>query len=127
MDYKSITTEELEQMIRQKGQKDGEALCELGERYLYGKNGTMANPTKAGRLFEKAEKLGEKRAYAGLAEMYHKGIFFIKNEDIAREYYAKAGMSFPQNEPPQPDHLSRLSMCRRGISQPTVKLQKWKS
>lgn len=103
MDYKSITTEELEQMIRQKGQKDGEALCELGERYLYGKNGTMANPTKAGRLFEKAEKLGEKRAYAGLAEMYHKGIFFIKNEDIAREYYAKAGMSFPQNEPPQPD------------------------
>ena len=24
-------------------------------------------------------------------------------------------------------HLSRLSMCRRGISQPTVKLQKWKS
>lgn len=59
MDYKSITTEELEQMIRQKGQKDGEALCELGERYLYGKNGTMANPTKAGRLFEKAEKLGE--------------------------------------------------------------------
>lgn len=103
MDYKSITTEELEQMVRQKGQKDGEALCELGERYLYGKNGTMANPTKAGRLFEKAEKLGEKRAYAGLAEMYHKGIFFIKNEDIAREYYAKAGMSFPQNEPPQPD------------------------
>lgn len=103
MDYKSITTEELEQMIRQKGQKDGEALCELGERYLYGKNGTMANPTKAGRLFEKAEKLGEKRAYAVLAEMYHKGIFFIKNEDIAREYYAKAGMSFPQNEPPQPD------------------------
>ena len=58
MDYKSITTEELEQMVRQKGQKDGEALCELGERYLYGKNGTMANPTKAGRLFEKAEKLG---------------------------------------------------------------------
>lgn len=35
--------------------------------------------------------------------MYHKGIFFIKNEDIAREYYAKAGMSFPQNEPPQPE------------------------
>lgn len=100
MDYKSITTEELERMIRQMGQKDGEALCELGERYLYGQNGTMANPTKAGRLFEKAEKLGEKRAYAGLAEMYHKGIFFIKNEDIAREYYAKAGMSFPQNEPP---------------------------
>lgn len=103
MDYKSITTEELERMIRQMGQKDGEALCELGERYLYGQNGTMANPTKAGRLFEKAEKLGEKRAYAGLAEMYHKGIFFIKNEDIAREYYAKAGMSFPQNEPPQPE------------------------
>ena len=103
MDYKSITTEELERMIRQMGQKDGEALCELGERYLYGQNGTMANPTKAGRLFEKAEKLGEKRAYAGLAEMYHKGIFFIKNEDIAREYYAKAGMRFPQNEPPQPE------------------------
>ena len=34
MDYKSITTEELEQVIRQKGKKDGEALCELGARYL---------------------------------------------------------------------------------------------
>ena len=28
-------------LSRQKGQKDGEALCELGERYLYGKNGTI--------------------------------------------------------------------------------------
>ena len=53
MDYKSITTEELERMIRQMGQKDGEALCELGERYLYGQNGTMANPTKAGRCLKK--------------------------------------------------------------------------
>ena len=91
MDYKSITTEELEQMIRQKGQKDGEALCELGERYLYGKNGTMANPTKAGRLFEKAEKLGEKRAYAGLAEMYHKGIFFIKMKILPGNIMQKPG------------------------------------
>lgn len=34
MDYKSITTEELERMIRQMGQKDGEALCELGRALL---------------------------------------------------------------------------------------------
>lgn len=93
MDYKSAATEELEQIVRQpNGQKNGEALCELGERYLYGTNSTKVNHMRAFQFFSKGEKLGEKRAYAALAEMYHNGILFPKNEDVAREYYMKAGI-----------------------------------
>ena len=32
MDYQSISNEELEKMV---ANKDGEAICELGERFLY--------------------------------------------------------------------------------------------
>lgn len=34
MDYQSISNEELEKMV---ANKDGEAICELGELLLYGK------------------------------------------------------------------------------------------
>lgn len=101
MDYKSAATEELEQIVRQpNGQKNGAALCELGERYLHGTNSTKVNHMRAFQFFSKGEKLGEKRAYAALAEMYHNGILFPKNEDVAREYYIKAGIQPPIAETP---------------------------
>lgn len=109
MDYKSAVTEELEQIIRQpNGQKNGEVLCELGERYLYGTNNTKVNHMRAFQFFSKGEKLGEKRAYAALAEMYHNGILFPKNEDVAREYYMKAGIQ----PPAQSDNIEqRIESC----------------
>lgn len=109
MDYKSAATEELEQIVRQpNGQKNGEVLCELGERYLYGTNSTKVNHMRAFQFFSKGEKLGEKRAYAALAEMYYNGILFPKNEDVAKEYYMKAGIQ----PPAQSDNIEqRIESC----------------
>ena len=53
MNYQSISNEELEKMV---ANKDGEAICELGERFLYGKNGSPQNLTRAYQLFHKGEK-----------------------------------------------------------------------
>ena len=78
MDYQSISNEELEKMV---ANKDGEAICELGERFLYGKNGSPQNLTRAYQLFHKGEKRGLARAYVGLGEMYRQGLLMVKNEN----------------------------------------------
>ena len=67
MDYKNATIEELESLVNQ---KDGEAICELGERCLYGRGGIAINPSKAYKMFHKGENIHMPRAYAGLGEMY---------------------------------------------------------
>lgn len=95
MDYKNATVEELETLVNQ---KDGEAICELGERCLYGRGGITVNPSKAYKMFHKGENMQMPRAYVGLGEMYRKGIFFAQNETMAREYYVKAGVDYPKSE-----------------------------
>lgn len=92
MDYRSASREELEHLANS---KDGEAVCELGERYLYGRDGREVNVTKAYHLFHKGEEMGLPQAYVGLGEMYREGRFFAKNEGLAREYYKKAGVPYP--------------------------------
>lgn len=92
MDYSNLSNEELEGLVNK---KDGEAICELGERCMYGIRDYEINLTRAAQLFHKGEKMGLTRAYIGLGEMYRKGVGFIKNEEIAREYYRKAGVSYP--------------------------------
>ena len=52
MDYKSLSEEELERLVVQ---KDGEAICELGERCMYGSCGHEINLTRAYQLFHKGE------------------------------------------------------------------------
>ena len=88
MDYDNATNDELEALVNQ---KDGDAICELAERYMYGKNGCRKNLTRAYQLLHKGEKMGLQRAYIGLAQMYDNGIYFVKNEKLAKEYYDKAG------------------------------------
>lgn len=88
MDYSNATNEELERLVNQ---KDGEAICELGERCMYGTKGHERNLTRAYQLFHKGEKMSKTRAYLGLATMYEQGIYFAKNQKIANEYYQKAG------------------------------------
>ena len=50
MDYINATDSELEQLVQQ---KDINAICELGERYLYGKNGHEKQYTLLIRCFTK--------------------------------------------------------------------------
>lgn len=88
MDYKRASREELEQLA---DRKEGEAICELGERYLHGTDGGEVNGAKAYKFFHRGEKMGLSRAYAGLGDMYQKGIYVARNEKLAREYYDKAG------------------------------------
>lgn len=88
MDYSNKSNEELLQLVNQ---KDGEAICELGERCLYGTKGHEKNLTKAYQMFHKAEKMGLEKGYLGLAYMYENGVYFAKNQKIADEYYQKAG------------------------------------
>ncbi len=105
MDYSNATNEKLEQLA---GQKDGDAICELGERCMYGTKGHTKNLTRAYQLFHKGEKLGLKRAYLGLAQMYEAGIYFAKSEELADEYYRKAGGKVKQDQeivPPQTGQL----------------------
>lgn len=103
MDYSNTTNEELEQLA---GQKDGEAICELGERCMYGTNGCAKNLTRAYQLFHKGEKLGLKRAYLGLAKMYEKGIYFAKNDDLANEYHQKAEGKMKQEQEPEKKEMT---------------------
>lgn len=92
MDYSNASNQELEHLVNN---KDGDAICELGERCMYGTRGHEVNLTRAYQLFHKGEKMGLSRAYVGLGEMYRNGIRFAKNEDIARGYYKKAGVPYP--------------------------------
>lgn len=96
MDYKGASNEELERLVNS---KDGEAICELGERCLHGTGGHEINLTRAYQLFHKGEKMGISRACAGLGEMYQKGLFFAPNERLAREYYQKAGIPYHLDSP----------------------------
>lgn len=50
MDYINATDSELEQLVQQ---KDINAICELGERYLYGKNGHEKQYSLAYKMFHK--------------------------------------------------------------------------
>lgn len=88
MNYENMSDEELEQLVIQ---KDGEAICELGERCLYGKNGHEVNRKRAYQLFHKGEKMKLSRAYAGLGAMYRNGWYFAQNEQIAQEYDTLVG------------------------------------
>lgn len=89
MDYTILSKEELEQMS---GQKNGEAICELGRRYRFGGGECEKNLTMAYRMYHKAEKMNIQEAFIALGEMYENGEYFGKNDEIAREYYHKAGI-----------------------------------
>ena len=52
MDYINATDSELEQLVQQ---KDINAICELGERYLYGKNGHEKQYSLAYQMFRKGD------------------------------------------------------------------------
>lgn len=78
MDYTTISNEELEHEVQQ---KNGDAICELGLRYLNGTHGITANPTKGYRLLHKAEKLEIQKAYQALGDMYRYGIFFAQKRN----------------------------------------------
>ena len=99
MDYQNASNQELENLV---AQKDGDAICELGERFLYGKNGSPKNLTRAYQLFHKGEKRGLPRAYVGLGEMYRQGLLMAKNDQLARQYYQKANVPYPDNVIEQP-------------------------
>lgn len=103
MDYTTISNEELEHEVQQ---KNGDAICELGLRYLNGTHGITANPTKGFRLLHKAEKLEIQKAYQALGDMYRYGIFFAQKKELAEKYYQLAGVDWnsptllPDPEPP---------------------------
>lgn len=91
MDYTTISNEELEHEVQQ---KNGDAICELGLRYLNGTHGITANPTKGYRLLHKAEKLEIQKAYQALGDMYRYGIFFAQKKELAEKYYQLAGVDW---------------------------------
>ena len=103
MDYTTISNEELEHEVQQ---KNGDAICELGLRYLNGTHGITANPTKGYRLLHKAEKMEIQKAYQTLGDMYRYGIFFAQKKELAEKYYQLAGVDWnsptllPDPEPP---------------------------
>ena len=91
MDYTTISNEELEHEVQQ---KNGDAICELGLRYLNGTHGITANSTKGYRLLHKAEKLEIQKAYQALGDMYRYGIFFAQKKELAEKYYQLAGVDW---------------------------------
>lgn len=54
MNYSDMSIEELNEYVNK---KDALAMCELGQRYRYGKRGADQNYTLAYRMYHKAEKL----------------------------------------------------------------------
>lgn len=88
MNYRELTIEELERLI---SEKDGRAMCELGRRYRFGEFGVERNYTIAYRMYHKAEKLNMNEAFFALAQMYENGEYFARNQQLAQEYYTKAG------------------------------------
>ena len=113
MDYSNVSNEELERLVNN---KDGEAICELGERCMYGTGGHEVNLTRAYQLFHKGEKMGLSRAYIGLGEMYRNGVRLAKNEDVAKQYYQKAGVPYPERE-------SALQQQKNSMFQTPLKIQ----
>lgn len=110
MDYSNTSNQELEHLVNN---KDGDAICELGERCMYGTRGHEVNLTRAYQLFHKGEKMGLSRAYIGLGEMYRNGIRFAKNENVAKEYYKKAGVPYPAGAMgEQQKNISPMSQSR---------------
>lgn len=95
MDFSNKTNSELESLV---SQGDIDAICELANRYMYGVNGSEKNPTRAYQLLHKGEKRGDKRAYLGLAKMYENGLYFAKNQNLANQYYEKAGVQTTVNK-----------------------------
>ena len=91
MDYTTISNEELEHEVQQ---KNGDAICELGLRYLNGTHGITAKPTKGYRLLHKAEKMEIQKAYQALGDMYRYGIFFAQKKELAEKYYQLAGVDW---------------------------------
>ena len=89
MDYTKLTNQDLEQLI---GQKDVEATCEMADRCLNGTYGVEQNLNRAYQLYHRAESKGSKRAYVGVAYMYENGILFGQNIELAKKYYAMAGV-----------------------------------
>lgn len=104
MDYSNAANEELEQLVKQ--EKDGEAMCELAERFLNGTKGKPRKPQQAYMLFEKAEKQKIGRAYKGLGDMYANGVYVAQNDEKAREYYEKTGISPKKNLNTTPNTVS---------------------
>lgn len=113
MDYSAASNEELERLVNN---KDGDAICELGERCMYGTGGHEMNLTRAYQLFHRGEKMGLPRAYIGLGEMYRNGIRLAKNEDVAKQYYKKAGVPYPERE-------SALQQQKNSMFQTPSKIQ----
>ncbi|RKI43696.1 sel1 repeat family protein [bacterium D16-51] len=113
MDYSTASNEELERLVNN---KDGDAICELGERCMYGTGGHEMNLTRAYQLFHRGEKMGLPRAYIGLGEMYRNGIRLAKNEDVAKQYYKKAGVPYPERE-------SALQQQKNSMFQTPSKIQ----
>ena len=91
MDYTTISNEELEHEVQQ---KNGDAMCELGLRYLNGTHGIIANQTRGYRLLHKAEKMEVQKAYQVLGDMYRYGIFFAPKRELAEKYYRAAGVDW---------------------------------
>lgn len=91
MDYTTISNEELEHEVQQ---KNGDAMCELGLRYLNGTHGIIANQTRGYRLLHKAEKMEVQKAYQALGDMYRYGIFFAPKRELAEKYYRAAGVDW---------------------------------
>lgn len=112
MDYLNLSNEELERLV---GQGNGDAICELGERYLRAKN-----YTRAYQLFHKGEKQGLQRAYIGLGEMYKEGKYFMRDEELAREYYAKAGVPYPVSGTNQTQNSTNYSNSNAYQNKPNL-------
>lgn len=87
MNYREMSLEELERLA---ATKDGQALCELGRRYRFGESGVEKNYTASYRMYHKAEKLNMREAFIALGQMYEKGEYFARNQQLAQEYYDKA-------------------------------------
>lgn len=116
MDYTRISNEELEHEVQQ---KNGDAICELGLRYLNGTHGITANPTKGYRLIHKAEKLEIQKAYQALGDMYRYGIFFAQKKELAEKYYqlARVDWNSPTLLPaPTPEPIPKIEPTPPGMT-----------
>lgn len=115
MDYTKLTNQDLEQLI---GQKDVEATCEMADRCLNGTYGVERNLNRAYQLYHRAESTGSKRAYAGLAYMYENGILFGQNIELAKKYYAMAGIEkteFAEVQQPKKHYVEMESGPREPV------------
>lgn len=89
MGYENKSNEELEQLVMN---RDMDAIRELAERCRMGVKGCEKNLTRAANLYHKGEKKDCAWAYKALGDMYANGEYFAQNNEVANEYYAKAGL-----------------------------------